>query len=194
MALAAVTVRGFVLDSEPLSDAAADADADAELLLLSVAAVAVEKPVAKPVAKKAEKPAAQKKTKAPAEKPTEVAVQAKPVAAVVQAAAPVQAKPAAEEEGEEEEGEEAEIDVQLFKWNGVSYLLSADGVVYDKNTNEPLGVWNAKENKIVFDGPESEDELCATEVMDESEGEDDDLAGMCSAMGACAIVAEVMAV
>jgi len=64
-------------------------------------------------------------------------------------------------------------------------------------------VWNAKENKIVFDGPESEDELCATEIMtnsgDEGEGEDevefgDELDGMCSAMGACAIVAETTAV
>jgi hypothetical protein len=169
-----------------------------------VAAVAaVEAVVAeKPVAKKAEKPAAQKKTKAPEEKPVAAVVQA-----VVQAA-PVQAKPsaaAAEEcEVEDDDEEDAEIDVQPFKWNGVFYLRSADGVVYDKNTSEPLGAWNAKENKIEFDGPESEDELCATEVMtdsgDEGEGEGvnvefgDELDGMCSAMGACAIVTENVAV
>lgn len=72
---------------------------------------------------------------------------------------------------EEEEEDAPEIVVRVFKWNGVSYLRSVvGGVIYDKFTNEPLGVWNAKENNIEFDGPESEDELM-TDIGDEGEGE-----------------------
>jgi len=166
-----------------------------------VAKKAEKEAAEKPVAKKAEKEAVAKPAAKPAPKKAEKEAE-KPV----QVAAPVQAKPTAAaaasavEEGEEDEDDEPEIDVQLFKWDGVSYLLSADGVVYDRNTNEALGVWNAKENKIVFDGPESEDELCATEIMSESDGDGDDevefgdeLDGVCSAMGACAIVAETTA-
>ena len=70
-----------------------------------------------------------------------------------------------------EEEDAPEIVVRVFKWNGVSYLRSVvGGVIYDKFTNEPLGVWNAKENNIEFDGPESEDELM-TDISDEGEGE-----------------------
>lgn len=50
------------------------------------------------------------------------------------------------------------------------------GIIYDKNTNEELGVWNAKENKIEFDGLESEDELMSLSDSDsdsEDDGEDD---------------------
>ncbi len=152
--------------------------------------------VEKPVAKKADKPASNKKTKEVEAKPVQAKpVQAKPVAVAKEVAAP---------SAEEEDEEEAVIDVKLFKWNGVSYLRSVEGVIYDVETNEALGVWNEKENKIDLDGPESEDELCATEIMpdsdDEGEGEGDDvefgdeLDGVCSAMGACAIVAETTAV
>jgi hypothetical protein len=48
-------------------------------------------------------------------------------------------------------------------------LRSKSGVIYDEKSNESIGVWNEKEEKIEFDAVESETELCATEIMSESE-------------------------
>ena len=59
--------------------------------------------------------------------------------------------------------------MQVFKWNGVFYLRSANGDVYDKSTCEALGVWNAKENKIEFDSPESEDDLMSQLTEDDGD-------------------------
>jgi hypothetical protein len=101
----------------------------------------------------------------------------------------VPAAVAEEYEEDEDEDEEAVIDVKLFKWNGVSYLRSVDGVIYDVATNEALGVWSENGNKIEFDSPESEEELCATEMMEDSEceGGDDGVDGLCKGMVACAV-------
>ena len=73
--------------------------------------------------------------------------------------------PAADELTEEPEEEEDEEATQVVKWtcpaDDKEYLKSADNVVYDADSHEPVGVWNEKENKI--------DELPA----EEGEGEEE---------------------
>jgi len=69
--------------------------------------------------------------------------------------APVPA-PAVELE-EEEVSEDEEEEVVKFEHDGTTYLKAADGVLYDQETQEPVGVWDA-ETKSIIDMPEDEDE------------------------------------
>ena len=43
---------------------------------------------------------------------------------------------------EEPDIEEPEIEVCKFKHNGILYLRSEDGVIYDIESQEPIGIWN----------------------------------------------------
>ena len=66
-------------------------------------------------------------------------------------------------ESEEEEAEAEVIKVKKFEFEGKKYKRSEpDNVLYDWDTNEPIGVWNSKTNKI--------DEL----PSDESDEDEDD--------------------
>ena len=47
-----------------------------------------------------------------------------------------------EEEQISEEEEEEELEVVSFEHGGKTYLKAADGVLYDQETQEPVGVWN----------------------------------------------------
>ena len=54
---------------------------------------------------------------------------------------------------------EDEVRVELKTIDGVEYLIDDDGVVYDKNTQEPIGTYVADEDRIEeceFDAPELE--------------------------------------
>jgi len=54
---------------------------------------------------------------------------------------------------------EDEVRVELKTIGGVEYLIDDDGVVYDKNTQEPIGTYVADEDRIEeceFDAPELE--------------------------------------
>jgi len=47
------------------------------------------------------------------------------------------------------EGEsETEIDVRRIKINGKEYLISEEGVLYDKESHEEVGRWNASRGMI----------------------------------------------
>ena len=97
-------------------------------------------------AKEAEKPA--KTNKKAADKPVEVPVQQ-------------QAELEAEEEEESEEEEKQQIKVKKFEFQGVKYKRSEpDNILYDWETDEPVGVWNPKTNKIdeLADDEEEEDD------------------------------------
>ena len=79
--------------------------------------------------------------------------------------APVQQQAELEEEEEEEEEseeeEKQEIKVKKFEFQGVKYKRSEpDNILYDWETDEPIGVWNTKTNKIdeLADDEEEEDD------------------------------------
>lgn len=49
---------------------------------------------------------------------------------------------------EELEAEEPVVKVLKFEFKGVTYLRSADGTIYDKDTQEEIGMWNEKTQTI----------------------------------------------
>ena len=90
-----------------------------------------------------DKPKAAKKEKA-SKKKTEEPV--KPV------------EPVADLESEAESEEEPVVTVKKFEHEGVTYLKSSDGVLYDAKTQSVVGKWNETLKSIdVYDG-ESEEE------------------------------------
>ena len=49
---------------------------------------------------------------------------------------------------EVEETEEEEVEVEEMEYDGVKYLRSGKGIVYDMETNEEIGRWNAETRSI----------------------------------------------
>ena len=49
------------------------------------------------------------------------------------------------------EEEEEEVEVEEMEYNGVKYLKSSRGVVYDIETSEEVGVWNEETKSIETD-------------------------------------------
>lgn len=47
--------------------------------------------------------------------------------------------------------EEEEVEVDEFIYNGVIYLKSGKGIVYDIETSEEIGRWDDKTNTIVVE-------------------------------------------
>jgi hypothetical protein len=47
-------------------------------------------------------------------------------------------------------------------------------VIYDSESNDTIGVWNEKENRIDFAKKEEEEELCSTVPCSDEEDEDED--------------------
>ena len=58
----------------------------------------------------------------------------------------------------EEESEDEEVVVKKFTHNGVTYLKSSKNILYDMNTQDPVGLWNEKTNSIEDCELESDDE------------------------------------
>ena len=50
-----------------------------------------------------------------------------------------------------EEEEEEEVEVEEIEYDGVKYLRSHKGLVYDMETSEEIGVWNSETNRIDAD-------------------------------------------
>ena len=88
-----------------------------------------------PKAEKVPKEKAEKVPKAKAVK----ASKAKAVEVVVEAAVVVE---------EETETEEEEVEVVEMEYQGVKYLKSGKGVVYDAETSEEVGMWNEETQSI----------------------------------------------
>jgi hypothetical protein len=49
------------------------------------------------------------------------------------------------------EEEEEEVEVEEFEYEGVTYLKSNKGVVYDMETSEEIGRWNEENKRIEVD-------------------------------------------
>ena len=49
---------------------------------------------------------------------------------------------------EAEEEEEEEVEVEEVEYEGVTYLRSSKGVMYDTETSEEVGRWNYERNTI----------------------------------------------
>ena len=49
---------------------------------------------------------------------------------------------------ETEPEEEAPLEVRVFEHDGVQYLLSTEGALFDEKTEEEVGRWNEAEQKI----------------------------------------------
>lgn len=132
---------------------------------------------AKEVAKAAKEAEKAVKEAAKAAKEAKKAEKAKPVAAAAVAAPTIQAKSSGgvaesksgedEEEQEEEYSEESEeeqekaVKVKKFEHEGKKYKLSVENILYDWETDEPIGIWNPKTKKI-------------DELPEDSEEEEDD--------------------
>ena len=104
---------------------------------------------AKKAAKKEEKPT-QEPTPVPTQEPTPVSTQE------------------VEEEEDELEEEEVEVSVDKFEHNGINYLKSSDGILYDPETQEVKGVWN-ESTQSIDEAPEED-----SEDEDEDDEDDDD--------------------
>ncbi len=65
--------------------------------------------------------------------------------------------------------------MKRFTWEGVKYLRSSEDVIYDIESNDAIGVWNDKKQKIELTGSEEADdeELCSTAPC--SDAEEDEL-------------------
>jgi len=114
---------------------------------------------AKLQAKEQEKAAKlQAKEQAKAEKPAKKQKQAKKT----EVAAPVEASVAEDLKSEcESDDEEPVVKVKKFEYEGVTYLKSSDGIVYDAKSQEVFGKWNEETKTIdVYDceSEESEEE------------------------------------
>ena len=68
------------------------------------------------------------------------------------------AETVAEKVAEEEEEEEEEIHVKSIEFEGKKYLKSSTGIIYDAETQDELGEWNSKTEKIEFYPEEEEEE------------------------------------
>ena len=77
-------------------------------------------------------------------------------------------EPESEEEEATSEAEEPTVTVKKFVHQGVTYLKSSDGVLYDAESQEVVGKWNETTKSIdVYDGESDED-------SEESDDEDDE--------------------
>jgi len=116
---------------------------------------AKEEAKAQEKAAKAQEKAAKEAAKAA--KPAKPAKAAKPVKAEK---AKVETAPAkavdAELEEEEEEEEEPAVAVSKFEFQGKTYLKSSNNVIYDLESQDEIGVWNAAKGEIEFQEYESE--------------------------------------
>ena len=60
-----------------------------------------------------------------------------------------------------EEGEELEVQIEVKKFNykdGKKYLKSSEGIVYDFETQDPIGKWNEDKQEIIFDAENEEEQ------------------------------------
>ena len=64
-----------------------------------------------------------------------------------------------EPESEPEQDTEDEEEVELFKHDGVTYYRSSDNVLYDTNTQEPVGKWNPNTKEVEEIEYDSNDEV-----------------------------------
>lgn len=89
--------------------------------------------------------------------------------------APADEAEAALEELQEEEEEEESVSVKKFSHNGVDYLKSSEGVLYDPATQEAVGEWNEESQTMtpLENDDESEDDE-DSEDEDEEDEEDDE--------------------
>ena len=76
-----------------------------------------------------------------------------------------------ESESEEEDASEAEepvVAVKKFEHEGVTYLKSSDGVLYDAKTQSVVGKWNETTKSIeVYDGESDSEEEESDDEADE---------------------------
>ena len=101
------------------------------------------------------KAAAKKKAPGVVEGETEAAAPKKKAAAKKKAPEPEAVKPDVEWNVKvvvtKDEEEEEEVEVEEMEYNGVKYLKSSRGVVYDIETSEEVGVWNEETKSIETD-------------------------------------------
>jgi hypothetical protein len=146
--------------AEEISDVS-DSDSEKEPAEKEKKAPAEKKEKKAPAAEKKEKAPAEKKEKAPAEKEKKAPAEKKEKKAAVE-------KVIEEDEEEEEEA----ITLRKFEHSGVKYFKDSENNVYDKKSQEKIGVWNESTDKIVF---VSSEELETEESdSDSSDSESDD--------------------
>jgi hypothetical protein len=99
--------------------------------------------------KKAEKSEKSEKSEKKTKKPKKAEEPAKPVEPVADL----------ESEDEESDTEEPVVTVKKFEHQGVTYLKSSDGILYDAKSQEVVGKWNEKAGMIdVYNGDSEEEE------------------------------------
>jgi hypothetical protein len=144
--------------AKELQLAAAKAEKEAQALLAKQ-----EKEAAKAAAKAekgSSKPSSKKNKKEEIAAPIAVAA---PVAVVSEVVTPVVEKVVAPVVEEEEEEEVPEVSVVKFAHGGKTYLKSSENILYDPETQDPVGMWNEETQSI--------DEVELTEEDYESEDE-----------------------
>jgi hypothetical protein len=148
--------------AKELQLAAAKAEKEAQALLAKQ-----EKEAAKAAAKAekgSSKPSSKKNKKEEIAAPIAVAAPvAAPVAVVSEVVTPVVEKVADPVVEEEEEEEVPEVSVVKFAHGGKTYLKSSENILYDPETQDPVGMWNEETQSI--------DEVELTEEDYESEDE-----------------------
>ena len=87
-----------------------------------------------------------------------------------------EAEKALSELEEEDIEEEVNVSVKKFSHNGVEYLKSSDGILYNPTTQEEVGVWSDALQTItpIEDEEDEEEEEDSEEEEDEEESEDED--------------------
>ena len=143
---------------EELADKAAKFLAKEEEKEKKAAAKAAEKEAEK-AKKLAEKEAAKTAKTTKEEKPKKEKASKKKAEEPVKPVEPVaDLEPESEEEEATSEAEEPTVTVKKFEHQGVIYLKSSDGVLYDAKTQEVVGKWNETTKSIdVYDGESDED-------------------------------------
>ena len=61
---------------------------------------------------------------------------------------PIQMQDLDEVESSEQEDEDAEVEVVKFEFEGTQYLKAADGILYDPESQDAVGVWNEETQTI----------------------------------------------
>jgi hypothetical protein len=103
--------------------------------------------------KLAEKPKKAEKTEKKTKKTKKAEEPAKPQAKAEEPVADL------ESEDEESDTEEPVVTVKKFEHQGVTYLKSSDGILYDAKSQEVVGKWNEKAGMIdVYNGDSEEEE------------------------------------
>ena len=110
----------------------------------------------KPVEKK-EKKAAEKKGKKPAEvKPAVKETSDDELQEEMPSEGEASEADASEADASEADAEPAAVNAKVFEFNGKKYLKTEEGILYDKETEECVGVWN-EETKSIDDFADDEE-------------------------------------